>query len=272
MKIVIPQKPAIASSMGATPQGFFPALDSTKQVAQAHGNEVVALTPEMVAGVCDLTAFNAAYREQANSPNPPWFEEWCFEQWFMIRAWMDQHQERLIFKSEADALIFFNVNEFWSELPHRPQFGTWPSQSCVVTREGVEAICSCFLNTMLSRTAHAFKGGDPISDWTMIKGLMKSMPGRFLDMTGETVDRDAVIDDDLLNLTDEARYKRLKDIWFLGGTPWWFMAKRKTRRMLTIHCRIAKRDVPLVVGQWRRSLAGERTRLYLPAHDDACQD
>ena len=245
MEVVIPQSPKLHDV-------YFTFLYAAKEAATAYGNTVSIIEPFPCPAVDE---FRKHYVH--HSPNPAWFEQWCFEQWLLIADWMEQNNRDVVFKIDSDCLVFANMQNLWESIG-RPRFSLPLNQSFVTkaaAREYSDYILKRFGNEkeLEQNLPKPF-----LSDMYLLEEYLKQQGA--VDLSNWR-NLDSIIDVHLLSLLDGPGVFSQKDIWFVNGQPCCVRANGYTR-MLTLHCwGTAKDKMGAIWDQSRRSLGTSPTRL-----------
>ena len=244
MEIVIPQSTQVFG-------GYFKFLDIAKQSAVTFGNTVSILEPFPCPAVEE---FRAHYFH--DSPNPDWFEKWCFEQWLLLADWMNANNKEVVFKMDSDCLVFFDLERLWDSIA-RPMF-TIPNADTFVTRSGARLMAEYILESFrIGKAKERCAPGCCLSDCYLLDTEKRRLGS--VDMTtGEWV-----IDTTPFNLHGAPPFEGHKDIWFIQGQPVWIRPSGYSR-MLTIHCwGDAKYKMDVIWSQSRQSIGGSHVRFHL---------
>jgi hypothetical protein len=247
MEVVIPDFPELFG-------GPFVGLPYSRLAAETFNNVVTVLNPFDCPGV---TEFRKFYKH--DSPNAPWFEQLCFEQWLLIAEWMRRNKKEVIFKADSDTLIFANLQKYWEDngMPR----GSIPAPDSFVTLEYAEFYEHLILNSFQNGTAGYIsrKWGEHVADQFLLKDLLVQMRCPCFDSGKQS----AVVDTGLYDLGGMPVHEGHKDIWFINGQPIW-IRDIGFQKMLTLHCwGPSKKMMKSIWDQSRSSVNSNPVRLTL---------
>jgi len=251
MEVVIPQSPEVWGGR------YFKFLEVTKAAALAYGNTVSVLEPFHCPAVDE---FRKHYRHQ--SPNPPWFEMWCFEQWLLMYDWMKSTGRDVVFKIDSDCLVFVDLQRLW-ESAGKPRF-TLPTPESFLTLEGAAILAEYILDSFKSgKEIDRCERGQCLCDGHLFIPFKQQMKAPDLQSPEQTMDTG------IFNIHKGPSFEGHKDIWFVNGQPCWVRPDGYTR-MLTIHCwGHAKHKMDVIWDQSRRSRGTAPVRLSIGDHHHA---
>lgn len=246
MDIVIPQNESL---WGTRFSGLHYCLESISD----SGNVPVV----MDAWDCPLVnEFRKIYRH--NSPNPRWFECWCFETWILLAEWMKKNSKRVVMKTDSDTLFFDDMEKFWEKSGN--PVCNHPSSTSFVTVEIAQRIVDFLFESFRCDLSVEVCSPNHVCDMYMLKRWMKNRNG-YLDLADPC--RPEIIDTNLFESFDGLKFEDHKDIQFVKLKAAWVRPTTVTQ-MLTIHCwGRAKTLMGKIYDQAKQSRNGDVVRLCL---------
>ena len=246
MLVVIPQNPEVW-------KGYFQHLKVTKEAAVAYGNSVFVLEPFPCPAVDE---FRKYYLH--NSPNPVWFERWCFEQWIYLAEWMELANQKVVFKIDSDTLIFTDLGKIWKDCGC-PTITTWVPDMFITANMAMQVsnyIIETFREGLeIERQLPANHASDQSVIGSFVKG--RSSDPLWLNNS------ETMLCDSLFSTHEGPTYEDHKDVWFVQGQPCWVRPNCYTK-LLTLHCwGAAKTKMDVIWNQSRSSIGVNPVRLAI---------
>lgn len=238
MTVVIPQNKELNSGQ------LFQHLDLTVRAAQAYGNRVFVMEPFESAAV---KVFRQHYKH--HSPNPGFFEKWCFEQWILLSEWLLYAGLDCVFKIDSDVLLFTDVGAVRSRCP-------WISTDYITAEQAM---------LLPDQIIGAFKSGEARTICAKHGGHVCDM-NLLPEFLGSSVDaaynfHELAYDMNLYLCHTDTPVDGHKDIWFVNGQPLWVRSTGFTK-MLSLHCWGPSKDhMPRIMEQSRQSIGNQPVRL-----------
>ena len=234
MTILIPQNTSVFQDSAR------PCLETAVKSAEYYDNTVHVVDYKAYA---EQEEFGKIF--QHSGPNPSAFEQWCFEQWFLIRDWMRENGADTIFKSESDVLVFEDLEKF-------PRHGgllcSFPVATSFVSRQGAEFICNEIMAAFRNSSAAALCAPDHVADFILV--------GAVLDGQGQPnfIDTLPAICPNICLPLGAHMYQDHRDVFFQRGRPFSFV-RNTTVQFATLHCwGRAKFAMPQIWGLSQSSL------------------
>ena len=224
--------------------------------ADAYGNEVVVLHAQGEPN--GIAEFRACYVH--DSPNSKVFEQWCFEQWFHIAAWMESNNVPVVFKADSDVMLFFNLDQWYKSIS-RP-IGSKPACNCFITKETARLSADFILDTFKRGLQKDRRLEWPFSsDQTILHYLWDSLGYHDLcsaSTSGPCADQNVFLVQD-----GWPKHDGHKDIVFIQGIPYQ-ATPNGARRLYNLHCwGKAKSAMANIWRQSRASLTAGPVRMEI---------
>ena len=190
-------------------------LDTVMRSVRDSGNKPHVAHTQSAA----ISDFRKLYKH--NSINPEWFERWCFERWFTIRDYMEEHKLNVAFVIDCDMLVYPGLDELYAKLPPNTLY-TLPAVAPFMALEGVGHICDYITSIFQSNLAEticklaSYPGHESVQDYKIITHHLQNLaPDLYVDYRPMVIDRNWCLPINDLPLVDNH-----KDIEFRNGIPY----------------------------------------------------
>ncbi|TWU57841.1 hypothetical protein [Rubripirellula reticaptiva] len=169
----------------------------------------------------DIRQFQAHYRHR--SPNPPSFEMFCFERWFVVAKWMREHHVDKAWVCDSDLMIFSDLKSIAKKFASFDLGISFISgHSLMINRlDCLDGFCD-FINRMYADPDQQQKFDDlfanspsiwdrSISDMTALTHYTRTIPDRVIDLA--TIQDSSVFDFHIRHLDGFAGKKSKQIDW-----------------------------------------------------------